>query len=72
MATNPVHIIATPVGVNFVKAGHNPTDDADLNGSYGTLSEITTSGAGQHAAKDLPSLTLNDRVYAARIESGDL
>lgn len=38
-------------------------------GSYGLMSDLETGAAAQHAAKDLPHLTVNDMVFATRYES---
>lgn len=69
--SNPVHIVATPVGVQFTKPSHDPLEDSVLNGSYDTLTQII-AGAPAIDNSDAPHLTLNDWVYAARMAQGDL
>lgn len=71
MAGNPIHMIATPIGVNFSTPMHDPTDDSQLFGSYESLTD-NVAGATNVPAKDETHLTINDWVYANRLASSDI
>jgi hypothetical protein len=62
-----IHTIGEPVTGTFT----NPALPSGTHaaGSYGLMSDLDTGAAAQHAAKDLPHLTVNDKVFATRYES---
>jgi hypothetical protein len=45
------------------------SDGTSIAGSYQLMSDLETGAAAQHAAKDLPNLTVNDMVFATRYNS---
>lgn len=69
--TSPMHMVASPIGVNFTNPKHKPRDDSNLAGFYDTLSDLV-GGAINVPVKDSKFLTVNDWVYANRIQSGDI
>lgn len=71
MADNPIHLLASPIGVNYTTQWHDPKYFGAISVDYDTFYGIYSEAVNVVDVKDHPHLTLNDWVYAARVSSLD-